>query len=147
MRYLSKKTLVLLVKSSGNISILALAAVLITGFTMAALFDCCRIFAARSQAKNASDSITLAIAQNLLFFDEESMLEIAKDIAYRSNCNITEVQVTYDEVTVKIEKSVHFILIDKLGYWDCKVFSSSSSKVIFPWDQVWGMCDIYKFEY
>jgi len=147
MLKLIKKPLEFFRKSGGNISILVLTLLLLSGFILALLFDYCRIFNARTQAKNASDSAALAISQNLIFFDEENILEIVEAIVHHNDCNIIKVNIEYNEAIVEVTRVVNFILIDKLGFQDCRVFSSSSSRVIYPWDQVWEACGMYKFEY
>ncbi len=70
-------------KNKGNISFLTLAVVVIFTVLFLLIFDLCRIFIAREETKNASDAASLAVAQNLLFFENLNCNKIARPMDIR----------------------------------------------------------------
>ena len=131
----------------GNISILALVIVIFIAFLFLLDFDLCQIFAARENTKNASDAASLAVAQNLVFFESKNLKEIAQKVVEKNNCILIDCIYDYDEVVVIAEEKLNFILISKFTSKYNRVQSISKTKVIYPWDRRFGFCKCYKFDY
>lgn len=134
-------------KESGNISILALILILLFAFLFLVLGDLCRIFVARETTKKAADAVSLAVSQNILFFDTDTMLHTAEIYADRNYCKLTGLEISYDEVTVTVDKKLDFFILKSIYPDGCMVSSSSCSRIIFPWDEHFGFCKSYKFSY
>lgn len=137
----------LIKKSNGNISIFSLILTLIFALLFLLLIDFCRIFIAREITKKASDAAALAVAQNLIFFHNLDCRSIAEKVAAENNCYLAGCDLSYDEVTIVTGKEMKFILIDKFLPKSCMVQSVSKTKVIYPWDDFFGYCKFYKFNY
>lgn len=131
----------------GNISVLTMAATIFFSFLFLLIFDSCQIFIARESTKNASEAASLAVAQNLIFFEDLDCNAVASEIAERNNCVIVDCVCSYDEVIVTAEKKLNFILLDKVTSRYNRVQSISKVKVIYPWDRQFGFCKHYKFGY
>ncbi|MDD5622768.1 MAG: Tad domain-containing protein [Actinomycetota bacterium] len=134
-------------QNRGNISFLAMAAVIIFSILFLLIFDLCHIFIAREETKNASDAVSLAVAQNLLFFEDSDCSEIAEEMARKNNCILIEYSYDYDNVIVTVEKTFNFVLIDRFSANISSIRSTSETKVIYPWDDRFGYCKTYKFGY
>src|SRR3972149_3171082 len=132
-------------QNRGNISFLTLAVVIVFSVLFLLIFDLCQVFIAREETKNASDAVSLAVAQNLLFFENSDCNKIAEETAQKNNCILIEYSYDYDEVMVTVERKLDFILIDKFISKDCSVRSTSKTKVIYPWDDQFGYCETYEF--
>jgi len=131
----------------GNISFLTMAVTVFLSILFVVIFDICQIFIAREETKNASDAASLAAAQNLLFFDSSRCCEIAGEVVELNGCSMTGCSSGYDETVVEAEKSVRFIILDKLFEGSSKVSSVSRAKVLYPWDGYFNCCDSYEFDY
>jgi len=131
----------------GNISFLTMAITVFFSILFVVIFDICQIFIAREETKNASDAASLAAAQNLLFFDSNRCCEIADEVAELNGCDMTGCSSGYDEAVVEAEKSVSFIMLDKLFKVSGKVTSISRARVLYPWDEHFNFCDSYEFSY
>jgi hypothetical protein len=131
----------------GSITVLALVLIVFFAFVFLVLSDFCRIFIGRSITKKAADSAALAVSQNLLFFDVDSVQSIAKNIVEKNNCSLTEVYISYDEATVFVKKEVKFIFLKFAGFNGCEISSCSKAAVIYPWDESLGLCKSYRFGY
>ena len=134
-------------KQAGNISIIFILSIVLFIFFSLVLNDAARIFSLRLITKNAADAAAFAAAQNLLFFEHNGILDIAKNTAEANQCELVYIEAGYDEITVKVEKLANFMLVDKIGLKNCRVSSVSRVKVIYPWDEKTGLCSRYKFEY
>ncbi len=134
-------------QNRGNISFLAMAAVIVFSVLLLLIFDLCHIFIAREETKNASDAISLAVAQNMLFFEDSDCNMIAEEMARKNNCILIEYSYDYDDVIVTVEKTFDFVLIDKFITKSSSIRSTSKTKVIYPWDDRFGYCKTYKFGY
>jgi uncharacterized membrane protein len=134
-------------QNKGNISFLTLAVVITFSALFLLVFDLCQVFIAREETKNASDAASLAVAQNLLFFENLDCNKIAEEAAQRNGCILVECTNNYDEVMVTVERKLNFILIDKFIFKNCSVRSTSKAKVIYPWDEQFDYCDTYEFNY
>ena len=134
-------------KEKGSISLLALFLTIFFAFIFMLCIDLCRIYVARELTKNAADSASLSIAQNLLFFENFDYESTAKKISSGNNCELAECYLDYDEVVVITEKKVSFILVDKFFPEHCTVKSTSKAKIIYPWDDYFGFCKSYEFDF
>jgi uncharacterized membrane protein len=134
-------------RSNGNISIFSLILTLIFALLFLLLIDFCRIFIAREITKKASDAAALAVAQNLVFFHNFDCRMIAEKVTAENNCYLAGYDLSYDEVTIVTGKEMKFILIDKFLPKSCVIQSVSKTKVIYPWDDFFGYCKFYKFNY
>ena len=76
----------LLRKQNGSSTIFALSAVVACIFILLALFDLCCIYIVREKTKTVSESIALAVSQEILFFDHEGIEVLADSIAQKSGC-------------------------------------------------------------
>jgi secretion/DNA translocation related TadE-like protein len=131
----------------GNISFLTLTAVIIFAVLFLLIFDLCQVFIAREETKKASDAASLAVAQNLLFFENLDCNKMAEEVTQRNNCTLVECRHDYDEVQVTVERKLDFILVDKFISKYSSVKSTSRAKVIYPWDGQFDYCDTYEFVY
>ena len=130
----------------GNISFLTLTAVIIFAVLFLLIFDLCQVFIAREETKKASDAASLAVAQNLLFFENLDCNKMAEEVTQRNNCTLVECRHDYDEVQVTVERKLDFVLADKL-ISKYSIKSTSKAKVIYPWDGQFDYCDSYEFIY
>ncbi len=134
-------------KVNGNISILALFLTMFFAFLFMICIDLCRIYIARELTKNAADAASLSIAQNLLFFENFDYKNTAEDISSKNKCELAECFLYYDEVVVIMEKKLNFILINKFFPESCTVKSISKARIIYPWDDYFGFCENYEFNF
>lgn len=133
--------------NKGNISFLAITAVLIVSLLFLLIFDASQIFVAREVTRNTADSIALSIAQDLLFFDENRIKEEAVEIAAERGCSISGIKYEYDIVKVEVSKELKFIILDKFFPGYKKVISASRSQIVFPWDDELGYVKSYRSGY
>jgi len=133
--------------SKGNISMLALFLTMFFAFLFMVCIDLCRIYIARELTKDAADAASLSIAQNLLFFENFDYKNAAEEISSKNKCELVECYLEYDEVVVIMEKKLNFILINKLFPESCTVKSISKTKIIYPWDDYFGFCKNYDFNF
>ncbi len=133
------------IQNSGNITFLALVVVTMFSILFLVIFDICQIFVVREETKNASDAASLAVAQNLLFFENPDCLRIAEKVARSNNCTLVECICNYDEVIVTVEKRVRFVLINKFVTEYGMVKATSKVEVVYPWDEQFNYCNSYKF--
>ena len=134
-------------KQSGNISVLALILILLFAFLFLVLGDLSRIFVAREATKKAADAVSLAVSQNILFFDIDTLKQTAEIYANSNSCKLTGLEISYDEVKVTVDKDLDFIILKSIYPGGCTVSSSSCSRIIFPWDEHFGYCKSYRFSY
>ncbi|HUW72383.1 MAG TPA: Tad domain-containing protein [Methanosarcinales archaeon] len=133
--------------NKGNISMLALLLTIFFAFLFMACIDLCRIYIARELTKDAADAASLSIAQNLLFFENFDYINAAEEISSKNRCELVKCYLEYDEVVVIMEKKLNFILIDKFFPESCTVKSTSKTKIIYPWDDYFGFCKNYDFNF
>lgn len=134
-------------KDKGNISMLALFLIMFFAFLFMVCIDLCRIYVARELTKDAADAASLSIAQNLLFFENFDYKNAAEEISGKNKCELVECYLDYDEVVVSMEKKLNFILIDKFFPESCTVKSISKASIIYPWDDYFGFCKNYEFNF
>ena len=135
------------VNNKGNISILILFLTMFFAFLFMVCIDLCRIYIARELTKDAADAASLSIAQNLLFFENFDYKNAAEEISSKNKCELVQCYLDYDEVVVIMEKKLNFILIDKFFPESCTVKSISKTKIIYPWDDYFGFCKNYEFNF
>ncbi|MCL4376910.1 MAG: pilus assembly protein TadG-related protein [Actinobacteria bacterium] len=133
--------------SRGNISIILGVLVLMFAVLFVSIFDIFQLYIAREHTKNASDAATLAAAQNLLFFEQEKILEIANEISRKNDCDLQLIEFNYDEIVVRTFKKVNFIFIGRILKNNCTVYSTSRIKVTYPWDVKFNNCKSFRFEF
>ncbi|MCE5329144.1 hypothetical protein LLG07_02255 [bacterium] len=132
---------------SGNLSIISGVTALIFFMLFISVFDIFQLYIAREHTKNASDAIALAIAQNLLFFEENKIFEIAKKAGEENYCEIDSIEFNYEEIIVTTVKKVNFLFWDKIFKNNSLVYSTSKVKVTYPWDEKFGNCRFFIFDY
>ncbi|MCD4670950.1 MAG: hypothetical protein K8S14_10950 [Actinomycetia bacterium] len=133
-------------KGSSAIFAISLAAVCI--FLLLGLFDICSIYILREQTKDVSEAIALALAQELLFFDQDELNLAAGEMAGGKGCSLAACNIGYDGIEISVERKVELAILDRIGLSRFKtVRSSSSVKIIYPWDRSLGSCHYYKFGY
>jgi len=133
-------------KGSSAIFAISLAAVCI--FLLLGLFDLCSIYILREQTKNVSESISLALAQELLFFDRDELSRAAGEMAASEGCSLAACNIGYDGIEVSVEREAEFTVLDRIGLSRFKtVRSSSSVEIVYPWDRGLGLCRYYEFGY
>ena len=120
-------TLSFLKSTKGNLSILMAFSTLIAAILFVSIFDIFALYIAREHTKNASDAIALALAQNLLFFNEDEIFIITEKISKKNDCEIDSVKLGYEEITVTTVKKVKFIF-----KFFKKFYNSSKNKFRFP---------------
>ena len=133
--------------SKGNISMLALFLTMFFAFLFMVSIDLCRIYIARELTKSAADAASLSIAQNLLFFENFDYKNAAEEISGKNKCDLVECYLDYDEVVVIMERKLNFILINKFFPESCTVRSISKARIIYPWDDYFGFCKNYEFNF
>lgn len=126
---------------------LALFLTMFFAFLFMVCTDLCRIYIARELTKDAADAASLSIAQNLLFFENFDYRNAAEEISSKNKCDLVECYLDYDEVVVSMEKKLNFILIDKFFPESCTVKSISKARIIYPWDDYFGFCKNYEFNF
>lgn len=137
----------LIIQNKGNASLFALVVISVSAILIMFIFDFCQIFIAREVTKKTSDAASLAVAQNLLFFENYDCSRVAERMAAVNDCILVECRYDYDEVTVTVQKKLDFILIKKLIPGYSEIRASSKAKVVFPWEQQFEYCRSYKFNY
>src|SRR4030042_5019975 len=131
-------------QNRGSISFFVLAVVIIFSILFLLIFDLCQIFVAREETKNAADAVSLAVAQNLLFFEDSYCNMIAEELARKKNFVLVKYSYDFDNVIVNVEKTLDFVLIDKFIIKSSSIRSTSKTSVIYPWDDRFGYCKTYE---
>lgn len=144
---MSEKPAVKNLSARGNISILSLVSVIAFSFVFLLLADCCRIFTAMSAGRKAADAAVLAVSQDLLFLEKHNAADTAQEIARQNGCALKEISVSYDRVAVSVEKKIDFVFLRIFGRQSCSVISVSGTDIAYPWDEVFGLCKRYRFNY
>jgi len=135
-------------EQKGNAMLFTISLVLVCIIIILALFDLCRVYIARETIKTVSDSIALAVSQELLYFRPENITDLAEDIASNNGCKLIGLHAGYDEVVVNVERQISVSVLGRIGLGSIKNISSSSRvKVLYPWDRRWGKCRYYEFGY
>ena len=138
---------IFLKNTKGNLSILMALLTLMSALLFVSMFDIFQLYIAREHTKNASDAIALAVAQNLLFFEEDEIFIIIDEISKKNDCEIDSINFSYEEITVTTVKTVRFIFAGKILKNSRTVYSTSSVKVSYPWDEKFKNCDSFEFDF
>ena len=138
---------IFLKNTKGNLSILMALITLMAALFFVSVFDIFQLYIAREHTKNASDAIALAVAQNLLFFEEDEIFIITDEISKKNDCEIDSIKFSYEEITVTTVKTVKFIFAGKILKNNGMVYSTSRVKVIYPWDEKFKNCDWFEFDF
>jgi hypothetical protein len=138
---------IFLKNTKGNLSILMALSTLMAALLFVSVFDLFQFYIAREHTKNASDAIALAVAQNLLFFEEDEIFIITDEISKKNGCDIDSIKFSYEEITVTTVKKVKFIFAGKVLKNNGEVYSTSMVKVSYPWDERFKNCDSFEFDF
>ena len=138
---------IFLKNTKGNLSILMALITLMAALFFVSVFDIFQLYIAREHTKNASDAIALAVAQNLLFFEEDEIFIITDEISKKNDCEIDSIKFSYEEITVATVKTVKFIFAGKILKNNGMVYSTSRVKVTYPWDEKFKNCDWFEFDF
>jgi len=138
---------IFLKNTKGNLSILMALITLMAALFFVSVFDIFQLYIAREHTKNASDAIALAVAQNLLFFEEDEIFIITDEISKKNDCEIDSIKFSYEEITVTTVKTVKFIFAGKILKNNGMVYSTSRVKVTYPWDEKFKNCDWFEFDF
>lgn len=138
---------IFLKNTKGNLSILMALITLTAALFFVSVFDIFQLYIAREHTKNASDAIALAVAQNLLFFEEDEIFIITDEISKKNDCEIDSIKFSYEEITVTTVKTVKFIFAGKILKNNGMVYSTSRVKVTYPWDEKFKNCDWFEFDF
>jgi hypothetical protein len=133
--------------TKGNLSILMAFLTIIAALLFVSVFDIFQLYIAREHTKNASDAIALALAQNLIFFDDHEIFLIADEISKKNNCEIDSIELGYEEITVTTVKIVKFMFAGRIFKNSNTVYSISRVKVTYPWDERFKNCDSFVFDF
>ena len=133
--------------TKGNLSILMAFLTLAAAILFISVFDIFSLYIAREHTKNASDAIALALAQNLLFFDEDEILIITDEISKKNDCEVDSVELGYEEIAVTTVKKVKFLFAGMILKNSDTVYSTSRVKVTYPWDERFKNCDWFEFDF
>jgi hypothetical protein len=133
--------------TKGNLSILLILSTLMIAILFISVIDIFQLYIAREHTKNASDAIALALAQNLLFFDADEILITSDEISKKNGCEIESIKLGYEEITVTTLKKIEFMFAGKIFKSNNTVYSTSSVKVIYPWDERFKNCDSFILEF
>jgi len=135
-------------RQKGNSTLFVIVLTLVCIFLLLALFDLCSTYIIREQTKEVSEAISLAIAQQLLFFDQDELILMAEKMAASRYCSLAVCNIGYDKIEVSVERKTEIAVLDRIGLSKFKtVRSSSSVKIIYPWDRELGLCHYYEFGY
>lgn len=135
-------------RQKGSSTLFAISLAVVCIFLLLALFDLCSTYIIREQTKDVSEAVALAIAQELLFFDQEKMILMAEKMASSRYCSLTVCNIGYDRIEVSVEREAELAILDRIGLSRFKtVRSSSSVEIIYPWDRDLGLCRYYEFGY
>ncbi len=144
---MNERSAAIKLSSRGNISILSLVLVIIFSFIFLLMADCCRIFAAMSVSRKAADAAVLAVSQDLLFLEKYNAQNTANEIALQNGCRLKELSVSYDRVAISVVKEFDFAFLKIFGKQGCSVVSVSKTEISYPWDEAFGLCKRYRFDY
>jgi len=131
----------------GNSAVMVLAMVIVFLVLFTGILDVCRILICREHTRNAADAISLAVAQEMVFFEYWELDGIAEEMAGRYRCRLESLNVTYDMVTVSAVSEIKLLLLDRFRDDVCSIRSLSSAEITYPWDRRLGLCRHYEFSF
>jgi hypothetical protein len=135
-------------RQKGSSTLFAISLAVVCIFLLLALFDLCSTYIIREQTKDVSEAVSLAIAQQLLFFEPDELILMAEKMAAGRYCSLAACNIGYDRVEISVERKAELAILDRIGLSRFKtVRSSSSVEIIYPWDRDLGLCRYYEFGY
>ena len=134
-------------RQDGNSAVVILVMVIFFMVLFAGILDVCRILICRERTRNAADAISLAVAQELIFFEYRELDIIAEKMAGRYKCRLESLNITYDTVTVSTASDIKLLLLDRFRDDIRNVRSASSTEIIYPWDRRLGLYRYYEFSF
>ena len=134
-------------RQDGNSAVVILVMVIFFLVLFTGILDVCRILICRERTRNAADAISLAVAQELIFFEYRELDIIAEKMAGRYKCRLESLNITYDTVTVSTASDIKLLLLDRFRDDIRNVRSASSTEIIYPWDRRLGLYRYYEFSF
>jgi hypothetical protein len=135
------------VRQDGSSAVVILIMIIIFLVLFASVLDVCRILIYREHTKNAADAISLAVAQEIIFFEYRELESIAEKMAGNYRCRLELLNITYDMVTVSTVSDINLLLLDRFRDDIWSVRSVSSAKITYPWDTGLGLYRYYEFSF
>jgi hypothetical protein len=135
------------VRQDGSSAVVILIMIVIFLVLFASVLDVCRILIYREHTKNAADAISLAVAQEIIFFEYRKLESIAEKMAGNHRCRLELLNITYDMVTVSAVSDINLLLLDRFRDDVWSVRSVSSAKITYPWDTGLGLYRYYEFSF
>ncbi len=134
-------------RQDGSSAIMILVMVIIFLVLFAGVLDVCRIVIYRENTKNAADAISLAVAQEMVFFGYRELDSIAEKIAGMYRCRLGSLNITYDRVTASAVSDIRLLLLDRFRDDAWNIRSVSSVEITYPWDRRLGLYRYYEFSF
>ncbi len=134
-------------RQDGSSAVMILVLVIIFLVLFAGVLDVCRILIYRENTKNAADAISLAVAQEMVFFEYRELNRIAEKMAIRYRCRLESLNINYDMVTVSAASEIKLFLLDRFRDDVWNIRSVSSVEVIYPWDGRLRLYRYYEFSF
>lgn len=131
----------------GSSTVVILILLMIFLVLFAGILDVCRILIYREHTRNAADAISLAVAQEMIFFEHQRLESIAEEMVGSYRCRLESLNITYDMVTVSAVSDVKLLLLDRFRDDVWNVRSASSTKITYPWDTGSGLYRYYEFSF
>ncbi|MFC2159109.1 pilus assembly protein TadG-related protein [Actinomycetota bacterium] len=134
-------------RQEGSSAVVILIMIIIFLILFAGIFDVCRILMYREHTRNAADAISLAVAQEMVFFEYRELNSIAEKMAGNYRCRLESLNITYDLVTVSVVSEIKLLLLDRFRDDVWNVESVSSAEITYPWDTRLGLYRYYEFSF
>ncbi|MFC2144916.1 TadE/TadG family type IV pilus assembly protein [Actinomycetota bacterium] len=135
-------------RQDGSSTVVILITVMVFLVLFASILDVCRVLIYREHTRNAADAISLAVAQEMIFFEYQEPVIIAEKIADSHSCRLESLSMDYDMVSVTIASEVELLFLNRFRHdnkWTVR--SASGAKVTYPWDIESGLCRYYEFSF
>lgn len=129
----------------GSSAVVILVMVIVFLVLSVSVLDVCRILICRERTRNAADAISLAVAQEMVFFEYRELDSIAEEMAGRYRCRLESLNITYDMVTASAVSDIKLLLLDRFRDDLWNVRSVSSAEITYPWDRRLGLYRYYEF--
>ena len=134
-------------RQDGSSAIMILVMVIIFLVLFAGVLDVCRIIIYRENTKNAADAISLAVAQEMVFFGYRELDSIAEKMAGMYRCRLGSLNITYDRVTASAVSDIRLLLLYRFRDDVWNIRSVSSVEITYPWDRRLGLYRSYEFSF
>ena len=132
-------------RQDGSSAVVILIMIIIFLILFASVLDVCRILICRERTRNAADAISLAVAQEIFFFEYQELNSIAEKMAGSYRCRLESLNITYDMVTVSAVSEINLLFLDRFRGEVWNVGSVSSAEITYPWDRRLGLYRYYEF--